>query len=406
LLLVTAWVVVCTQQNHMSVNPASRYATMESLVERGTWSIDESSLRTVDKVQVDGRMYSSKPPLMVALMTPAYVVVRAVQGFGFSENAYQTVRAMRLFVAVGPWLIAMFLWLGLVRRLSDDPLIQLWASTAMIAGGLSTAYASHLDNHSVAMAALLAGAALLAPLLRGQIAATRALAGGLAWGFATTCDLGAIPAVGLVGSVGLWLVRADRRAALALLIGLLAAPIAQTILLLMMTGDPRPFYLRDGLYNYAGSYWRNPIEFDALDEPWPLYAFHSLIGHHGLFSATPWLLLAIPWFLRREDTDAAELVRKATIGATLFVVAYYTLRTSNYGGRCVGMRWYMVLHPILAVASVRTVVRRNLVQRRPLLLGALTGWSTMNALLGAINPWEEGLVYATFRALGMGSVPG
>lgn len=390
----------------MSVNPASRYATMESLVERGTWSIDGSSLRTVDKVEIDGKMYSSKPPLMVALLTPAYVAVRLAQGFGFSENPYQTVRAMRLFVAVAPWLVAMFLWLGLVRRLSDDPLIQLWASIAMIAGGLSTAYASHLDNHSIAMAALFAGCALLAPVLRGQIAPVRAFAGGLAWGFATTCDLGAIPAVGLVGLAILWLLRANRGAAAALLAGLLIAPIAQTALLLAMTGDPRPFYVRDGLYDYAGSYWRNPIEFDALDEPWPVYAFHALVGHHGLFSATPWFLLGIPWFLQREDSDAAEIIRKAAVGATLFVLAYYVFRTSNYGGRCVGMRWFMVLHPIFAIAAVRTVVRLNLVERRPILLGILTGWSAMNALLGAINPWEEGLIYATFRALGLGSIPG
>ncbi len=379
---------------------------MDSLVERGTWSIDDSSLRTVDKVQIDGRMYSSKPPLMVGLMTPAYALVRAVHGFGFDENAYQTVRAMRLFVAVVPWLLAMLAWLVLVRRLTDDPATQLWASTAMIAGGLATAYASHLDNHSVALAALLAGGLLLAPLLRGKVALARAFAGGLAWGFATTCDLGAIPAVGLVGLACLWLLRAERRTALALLAGLLLAPVAQSLLLIAMTGDPRPFYLRDGLYSYPGSYWRNPIEFDALDEPWPVYAFHALVGHHGLFSVTPWLLLALPWFFRREDTESAELLRKAAAGATAFVIAYYVFRTSNYGGRCVGMRWFMVLHPILAVAAVRTVVRHDLVERRPLLLGVLTGWSAMNALLGAINPWEEGLIYATFRAIGMGSVPG
>ena len=406
LVVVTAWVVVCSQQDHMSVNPASRYATMESLVERGTWSITDSSLRTVDKVMIDGRYYSSKPPLMVAVMTPAYWAVRSVQGFGFAEDSYATARSMRLLVAVVPWFLAIMAWLVAIRRI-PDPLVRAWAATAMIAGSLLTAYGSHLDNHSVATAALIAGAVLLLPILEDEPpGAMRAFWGGLLWGFATTCDLGAIPVVGLVGLVALWRLRDERLVAAGLAIGLLTAPVLQTGLLLAMTGDPRPFYIREGLYDYAGSYWRNPIEFDALDEPLPVYAFHSFFGHHGLFSVTPWLLLGVPWFFRREDSAALESFRRAAVAGSLFVVAYYLLRTANYGGRCVGMRWWMVLHPVLALGACRVVLRGDLVRKRPLMLGALVGWSAVNALGGAINPWEEGLVYAIFRAIGMGSVPG
>lgn len=405
-LVVMAWVVICTQQDHMSVNPASRYATMESLVDRGTWAIDDSSLRTVDKVQIDGKFYSSKPPLMVAVMTPAYWLVRTVQGFGFSEAPYRTVRAMRLLVGVVPWLLGVLAWLALLRRVGD-PLVRAWAGGAMTAGGLITAYASHLDNHTVATAALIAGALLLAPLACDDaIDNRRTFAGGLLWGFAVTCDLGATPLVGLVGLVAIWRLRETPSAAMWLTIGLLAAPIAQTGLLLAMTGDPRPFYIRDGVYTYPGSYWQNPIEFDALDEPLPVYAFHVLVGHHGLFSVTPWLLLGVPWIWRPERTQAYEQLRRAAVAAVLFIIAYYIWTTSNYGGRCVGMRWLMVIHPVLAVGAVRVMLTTDLLRRRPLLVGALTGWSIANALGGAINPWEEGLTYALFRAVGMGSVPG
>ena len=406
LVAVTAWVVLCSQQDHLSVNPASRYATMESLVERGTWSIDDSSLQTVDKVMVNGRLYSSKPPLMIALMTPAYWLLRTVQTFGFAEDAYRTARAMRLFVAVLPWFVAMAFWLALIRKITD-PLVRAWAGVAMITGGLITAYGSHLDNHSVATASLIVGAVLLMPILDEEPpAAMRAFWGGLLWGFATTCDLGSIPVVALVGLVALWRLRDDPGVAAGLALGLLAAPVLQTGLLLAITGDPRPFYIREGLYDYAGSYWRNPVEFDALDEPTPIYAFHALFGHHGLFSVTPWLLLGLPWFWRRENSAPLETFRRAAVAGSLFVVAYYILRTANYGGRCVGMRWWMVLHPVLALGACRVVLRDDLLRKRPLLIGALTGWSAISALGGAINPWEEGLVYAIFRAVGMGSVPG
>ena len=406
LLAVTAWVVVCTQQDHMSVNPASRYATMESLVERGTWTIDDSSLRTVDKVQIDGRFYSSKPPLMVALMTPAYWLVRQVQGFGFAEDSYRTARAMRVLVGVVPWFFGILAWLALIRRCEDD-LLRLWAGIAVAGGSLMTAYASHLDNHTVATAALITGALLLSPVLDDEpLEVTRTFVGGLLWGFATTCDLGATPLVGLVGLLAFWRLRESPVAAAALAVGLLAAPVVQTGLLLAMTGDPRPFYIRDGLYSYEGSYWRNPIEFDALDEPLPVYAFHALFGHHGLFSVTPWLLLGLPWLWRRESNEAWEPFRRAAVAGVAFIVVYYLFRTSNYGGRCVGMRWWMVIHPVLAIGALRVVQTGDLLRRRPMLVGTLTGWSIANALGGAINPWEEGLTHLIFRAVGMGSVAG
>jgi hypothetical protein len=70
------------------------------------------------------------------------------------------------------------------------------------------------------------------------------------------------------------------------------------------------------------------------------------------------------------------------------------------------MRWYMVLHPVLAIAAARTISRYGMAARRPVLLGVLIALSAVSALPGAINPWEEGLVHALLRAIGMGSVPG
>ncbi len=65
---VALWLVLCSQQPHLPVNPASRYAGMEALVEHGTFAIDDTRLvrATVDKVQWEGHFYSSKPPLRVS----------------------------------------------------------------------------------------------------------------------------------------------------------------------------------------------------------------------------------------------------------------------------------------------------------------------------------------------------
>jgi hypothetical protein len=409
-LITAAWVLVCTQQDHMSVNPASRYATMEALVEHGTFTIDDTHLvsRTVDKVKWEGRFYSSKPPLLPTLLTPIYAGVRAVTGEGFREAMYPTARVMRVFVAFAPWAIAMVLWAALVFRLTPREDERALLIIAMVAGGLPTAYGSHLDNHSFAFGALVAAAVAAAPVVQASktLTASRAALAGLAAGAAVTFDLGAAPLSGLMVVWVAWTQRSRPRVAVSLLAAA-AVPLAcQVAISYAMTGDPRPFYLLGASYDYPGSYWNNRAEFDALSEPKWRYALHSLIGHHGLFSVTPWLVLALPWFFRREETPAAEALRRVAIAATLFIVAYYVRKTTNYGGRCVGMRWYMVLHPVLAIAAARTISRYGMAARRPVLLGVLIALSAVSALPGAINPWEEGLVHALLRAIGMGSVPG
>ena len=68
---LTAWVALffflvwafSTHSHVGSFNDRSRMAAIESLVQRGTWVIDESPFsRTVDRIYADGHFYSDKPP--------------------------------------------------------------------------------------------------------------------------------------------------------------------------------------------------------------------------------------------------------------------------------------------------------------------------------------------------------
>ena len=48
-----------------SVNDRSRWATIYSLAQRGTYNIDETPWpATIDRVRLNGHFYSSKPPLL------------------------------------------------------------------------------------------------------------------------------------------------------------------------------------------------------------------------------------------------------------------------------------------------------------------------------------------------------
>ena len=63
-------------------------------------------------------------------------------------------------------------------------------------------------------------------------------------------------------------------------------------------GQFKPVYEEFGTesYNYQGSYWNAPLEFDYLNvkpESKALYLFHMTLGHHGVFSLTPIVLFCL-----------------------------------------------------------------------------------------------------------------
>ena len=75
-----------------SANDRSRWCTVWSLVERGTYQIDEidkkSGWTTIDKVLHDGHLYSSKPPLQSTAVAGVYWVLKKSVRAGPFEADY------------------------------------------------------------------------------------------------------------------------------------------------------------------------------------------------------------------------------------------------------------------------------------------------------------------------------
>ena len=49
----------------MSGNEASRFATIQAFAEQNTFAIENTNFRTVDKLFIDGHLYSDKPGLLL-----------------------------------------------------------------------------------------------------------------------------------------------------------------------------------------------------------------------------------------------------------------------------------------------------------------------------------------------------
>ena len=112
------------QRPFLSANDRSRWMTIRSLVEHGTYEIDaivgQPTWDTIDMVQHRGRdgelhLYSSKPPLLATLLAGEYWLIHAFTGLTLRDNPYEIGRLMLFTVNILP-LVLMYVLLGAAGR--------------------------------------------------------------------------------------------------------------------------------------------------------------------------------------------------------------------------------------------------------------------------------------------------
>ena len=95
----------------LSANDRSRWLTIRSLVERGTFAIDELVVEpgwdTIDAVahpDATGRLrlYSSKPPLLSVLCAAPYWVVHRVTGWTLGDHPFELGRVLMVLFGLVP----------------------------------------------------------------------------------------------------------------------------------------------------------------------------------------------------------------------------------------------------------------------------------------------------------------
>jgi len=79
--------LLTTKTNATSGNDSSRFAAIESLVEQGTFAIDESVFgNTIDRVEFKGHFYSNKAPLFSLFGAGWYWVISRALGVSFASD--------------------------------------------------------------------------------------------------------------------------------------------------------------------------------------------------------------------------------------------------------------------------------------------------------------------------------
>lgn len=406
-----------TLKTHVLIgaNDISRWCTVWSLLERGTYAIDECpwQSQTQDKVwmkepfpaagqEAKKRFYSSKPPLLPTLIAGILYPFRAATGVPIDSTVEQK-RSQRLEVQsrdyepkkdqkvlevrehymvlditppephkwpaqvlyfepvlillnVVPLAVFLVMFARWLDRVASNDWAWLFSLAAACFGTNLFLFTPTLNNHTIAAwSAFFAAYAWLKIWMEKKEH----------WGWFASCGFfgsfaacNELPAVGLAVMMFLPLLwRWPARTLAALLPAALLPAAAFEGTLYLATGEwTDVIYSRfhdegpDAPYRYPGSYWLSPLGADALDEPKWLYAFHLLVGHHGVFSLTPVFLFSL-WGLgaliagKRKELGLG-MPALGTLSLSAAVIGFYVWQTNNYGGSTQGARWLFWLFPL------------------------------------------------------------
>jgi len=346
LVALTALVVV----HATSVQDTTRLGLTQSLVDRGSVTIDQVAPLTIDRARYRGHYYSDKAPGMSFAAVPVYAALEGLHSglgvasptrvFHYSDEGTVDVWLVRLLTGGVAFVILVFL----VGRVAEGLVPGTGAATAVTfgLGTMVSPLAASTFDHTTA--ALLDFAAFLAcwHALSRPRATPWLLAAGIAAGLAVFVEYQAAVVVPILA---VYLLRGGLRPLAPFLLGLLPGALAVLGYNVAAFGSPLRFS-----YSYVQNIY-------AAEQHRGLFGIHAPSGHRlesvlagarGLLVTSPVLVLAAAglWLLWRRGLGAESAVAAAVTVAFVVVDAGYFL---PYGGISPGPRFFVPALPFLAL---------------------------------------------------------
>lgn len=388
--------------------------------------IFEDGWQSVDKIlkPATQEFYSTKPPLLSVMMAGLYWLLQFLTGWTLSNDPFAVVRTLLVIVNLVPFALYLLLLSRLVERWGGSDWGRYFVMAAGCFATLVTPFLITFNNHTVATCCVLFAlvpvlGALRLPWDRPGAASPPApwayALSGLMAGFVVCNELPALAFAALLFVLLAW--ATPKQALLYFAPAALVPIVALLATNYIALGEIDPAYSKFGgeWYEYEGSHWRKPppgqvkrgIDWAWMHESRATYAVHVLIGHHGLFSLSPIVLLAVVGMgaalTRAHPTDshssasserpAHRAIAGMTLLLTVVVVGFYLFKSDNYGGWTAGLRWLMWLTPLWLLTMLP--VADWLGERRwgRWLSGVLLAWSIFSVSYPAWNPWRHPWIY-------------
>lgn len=381
-----------TKREPASWNDVSRVAAIESLVDRGTWAIDDSPWAdlTQDKIQLGGRFYSDKMPLLSVMGAAVYGMARTGLGAKLQPDcpksgdpcAYYWITLILVGLPVALLLLLFF-------EFALNQALPLWAAViGTLTLGLGTMvfpYALVLNHHAPAAASLFASLYLLSTDKGGS---ARRIAAGFFAALAISFD--AISGIIAAGLFGIAVVRL-RRGLPFFVLGA-AIPLAVTAILDYQIGHTIiPPYLITSAYNYPGSAFPATIGGNGTPDDYVAYSFRMFLGAQGLFAYNPLLLFALLGAVAAAIKPESALRVEAIFMLLAFVLLciYLSVGTGNLGGVAYGERWFVNAIPVLFsfIFFVPPLGSAKWASAAWLVFLPLLALSVISSVQGAQGPW-------------------
>lgn len=416
------------QRPFLSANDRSRWLAIRALVELGTYEIDSLIDRdvwnTIDMVQhrgADGELhlYSSKPPLLITLLAGEYWVIHKLTGMTLREHPYFVGRLMLFTVNVIPLAWLMVIVAQLAERFGRTDWGRIFVVATACWGTFLGTFAVVLNNHIVATVSMaVAFAAFTRIWCDGSTRAKDYIVCGLAGAFTAANEL---PALSMFALLALALLARNPR---AWFVGFLPPAIVVALAAFGTNfaahGTLSPPYAHrsatdpeNNWYQYkytvdgveVESYWADRQGIDRGEPSKLRYAWHSLLGHHGIFSLTPvWILSAIGlalWWRSREPQCAqiAMGIALVTVVCLAFYLALRPLEDRNYGGMTSGFRWMFWFTPLWLWAMLPAVDGLGAIRWGRCFCLVLLAFSALSASYPTWNPWTHPWIYRAMEAV-------
>jgi hypothetical protein len=353
-------------------NDGSRLATAESLIDRGTLTIDDSvfvrpppdlkergllppdpkpiyslARGTKDKLLIDGRYYSDKPMIPAVVNAAAY---RVLMLFGLPRpgerpDVFTRVSTI-LMCGIGYAVAVGCLWV-LGRRFGLSPWWRLVWLGGFALATLLPAYTRQLNAGVPQLGATAALALLLSRIASGDSPRwVFALAGSCA-GFGFTVDQASGAPLLMLAAVAVYL-RTRRLALLAwFLVGAAPWVVAHLWVHYAIGHVWVPLNMVPEYLEWPGSPFDRTNMTGAarhMPESLAIYTRELLLGESGFLIFNLPLLLAVVMAWRVivwPVPDRIELT--AMIAWSVVVFALYAVLSDNFGGYCLSIRWFIPL---------------------------------------------------------------
>ena len=356
-------------------NETSRFSAVESVLERGTFIIDDSIFSTPDKGERNGHFYGDKPPLLTFGVI-AWGRILKCFGVRFLKNDYfRAVYLTNVLIFILSCLTGWFFYLGLRRRPKIPEPYRIAMSVLSVVSTLVLSYAVTLNNHTLCASVMMGLILLLERCEETGLTRLRAFLAGVVTGLLLNLEFVTGGVMGIAVFIFVLTAVAPHRFENALMYAAGAGMmiLAEAGMNMVSYGSPLPLYISTHKPAFT-------------EKNYILYAFNILFGFEGFFLYMPALLFAGCAFAsERMRRDRVFVTMMASTAAAMLLLA---IGTSDFGGWCYGYRFLIPFAPVLLYyAAIYFGRPRPRLKRWGLFRLALL-WGVVFSVVGVMDPWN------------------